>query len=179
VHFKNLSYLNRKGPRYIRQRDNYSCAAVALLNADKWRGKKVTYSDLPKYRKVLSVDNKRGPSAKKLHDFLMQDPVIKYYFESPTLKEVDSILERNGILYTICLDRGSSKSKSLIKMHAFLITSKTRKGYKCIGVYSASHTITFLSRNRLSRILRRKSKTFDVKSKAWPIYKKEENLDTV
>jgi hypothetical protein len=33
----------KKAPRYARQRDSYSCAAIALLNSLKWAGYDVSY----------------------------------------------------------------------------------------------------------------------------------------
>jgi hypothetical protein len=40
-------------PAYIKQRDRISCAAVALMNAHLFQGKRVTYKDLAKYRKAV------------------------------------------------------------------------------------------------------------------------------
>ncbi len=39
--------------RYCKQRDRYSCGALALLNIDKFFGRPVTYKDLPKYKKLV------------------------------------------------------------------------------------------------------------------------------
>ena len=42
--------------RFCKQRDRYSCGAVALLNIDKFFGSRATYQDLPKYRKLVNCD---------------------------------------------------------------------------------------------------------------------------
>jgi len=39
--------------RFCKQRDGYSCGAVAALNVDKVRGCRVTYHDLPYYRDLV------------------------------------------------------------------------------------------------------------------------------
>jgi hypothetical protein len=42
--------------RYLRQRDQYSCSAIALLNLDKWRGIRVTQKNLAQYKKLCHAD---------------------------------------------------------------------------------------------------------------------------
>jgi hypothetical protein len=39
--------------RYCKQRDKYSCGAIALLNIDKFFGRQITYQDLPKYKELV------------------------------------------------------------------------------------------------------------------------------
>lgn len=39
--------------RFCKQRDRYSCGAIAALNIDKFRGCRVTYEDLPYYRDLV------------------------------------------------------------------------------------------------------------------------------
>ncbi len=39
--------------RFCKQRDKFSCGAVALLNADKFFGRRVTYRSLPLYKKLV------------------------------------------------------------------------------------------------------------------------------
>ncbi len=46
--------------RYCKQRDQYSCGALALLNIDKFFGRRVTYKDLPKYRKLVNCHRVTG-----------------------------------------------------------------------------------------------------------------------
>ena len=43
--------------KYVKQRDQYTCGPVALLNLDKWRGLSPTYKDLPRYKRLCKTDS--------------------------------------------------------------------------------------------------------------------------
>ena len=45
--------------RFCKQRDNYSCGAIAALNVDKVRGYRVTYHDLPYYQDLVRCQKER------------------------------------------------------------------------------------------------------------------------
>ncbi len=46
--------------RFCKQRDRYSCGAVALLNVDKFFGYQVTYKDLAYYRDLVGCKKEQG-----------------------------------------------------------------------------------------------------------------------
>lgn len=46
--------------RFCKQRDRYSCGAVALLNIDKFFGRRVTYQALPFYKKLVKCGQPYG-----------------------------------------------------------------------------------------------------------------------
>jgi len=46
--------------RFCKQRDKYSCGAVALLNIDKFFGRPVTYQALPFYRMLVNCSQAHG-----------------------------------------------------------------------------------------------------------------------
>lgn len=46
--------------RFCKQRDRFSCGPIALLNADKFFGLKVTYRHLPAYRLMLKCESVHG-----------------------------------------------------------------------------------------------------------------------
>jgi hypothetical protein len=48
------------GPRFLGQRDSYQCGPVALLNLHKWRSRKVTRRDLPRYTALLGCCRRHG-----------------------------------------------------------------------------------------------------------------------
>lgn len=48
------------GPRFLGQRDRYRCGPIALLNLHKWRGRKVTRRDLPRYTALLGCCRRHG-----------------------------------------------------------------------------------------------------------------------
>lgn len=171
MRFKNLSYLNRKGPRYVEQRDDYACSAFALLNTDKWLGEKVTLKDLSKYKEMLGISKTSIPTIGSIAKYFKQKNIN--YFQWPKLRNLDTVLDNGGILYTLHIKYNK------IDAHAFLITKRTEHGYQCVNLYK-EHVISFVSRKQMASILRRKSKYTKMTSYAWPIYKKEEkNIATV
>jgi len=46
--------------RFCKQRDKYSCGAIALLNIDKFFGHRATYQDLPRYQELVKCGRPHG-----------------------------------------------------------------------------------------------------------------------
>jgi hypothetical protein len=88
-------------PRYLRQRDLYSCGVIALLNALKWAGYNITYrKDFDKAKRAC----KCTPDGVYPNDF---DVAIRRYkklivlpdehsFEAPSIKLLDEHLALGG-----------------------------------------------------------------------------------
>jgi hypothetical protein len=67
--------------RYCKQRDSYSCAAIAVLNLLKWQDLKFTYRDLPTIRKQLKTVPGTGTSLYQIIPFFVKNSYrIKYKF---------------------------------------------------------------------------------------------------
>jgi len=90
-------------PRYVRQRDQYRCGPIAILNALKWAGAKVSSSDYLDYLTALSVC---GPSPRgtwhKTFDRALRVAGEDFYsvrrIYYPTLGEIESHLQDGGAI---------------------------------------------------------------------------------
>jgi hypothetical protein len=56
--------------RFCKQRDQYSCGPIALLNVDKFYGNQVTYADLPYYKKLVDCDPSQGTRTRSMSQVL-------------------------------------------------------------------------------------------------------------
>ena len=62
--------MNRNKIRFCKQRDQYSCGPVALLNVDKFYGKQVTYANLPHYKKLVDCSHPNGTRTRSMSNVL-------------------------------------------------------------------------------------------------------------
>lgn len=87
--------------RYIKQRDKYNCAPVALLNALKWVNEDVTYKSLKQLRKACKC-TKPGGGTRSNHftTALRKDKrlVLSRTVKQPTLKEIDTWVEKGNVV---------------------------------------------------------------------------------
>ncbi len=90
-------------PRYVKQRDHFRCGPVAILNALKWAGAKVSSSDYLDYLTELSAC---GPPPRGTW-FKTFDRALRVAGESfysvrriyyPTLGEIESHLQDDGAI---------------------------------------------------------------------------------
>lgn len=109
-------------PRYIRQKDNYSCGPVALLNALKWAGrtKGVSYAELPTWRNICRTDRKAGTSFANLFHAARMLPLIEAKKAKPMVRllDIDAHLAHGGAVIL------GSVSEPMGGFHWFLITGK-------------------------------------------------------
>lgn len=83
--------------RYITQRDEYSCGAIALANAMKWAGERISWKESANsIRKMCRTNTEHGTWFRDL------DRVIKRYFKNVefrwnlSLEEMDDHLRSGG-----------------------------------------------------------------------------------
>ena len=109
-------------PRYIRQRDNYSCGPVALLNALKWAGatKGTSYDTLPSWRNICKTTRRRGTSFTDLFHAARMLPLIGARKARPKVKlaDIDAHLRHGGAVIL------GSFSERMSGFHWFLVTGK-------------------------------------------------------
>jgi hypothetical protein len=109
-------------PRYIRQRDNYSCGPVALLNALKWAGrtKGTSYDTLPSWRSACGTTRKLGTSFINLFRAAKMLPVLGTRKAKPRVRlaDIDAHLKHGGAVIL------GSVSEPMGGFHWFLITEK-------------------------------------------------------
>ena len=90
-------------PRYVRQRDQYRCGPIAILNALKWAGARVSSSDYLDYLTELAVC---GPSPRgtwhKTFDRALRVAGEDFYsvrrIYYPTLGEIEFHLQDDGAI---------------------------------------------------------------------------------
>lgn len=108
-------------PRYVRQRDNYSCGPVAMLNAMKWAGATwLRYVDLPSFRSLCRTDRRRGTSFTGMVRAARHMPVLGARRAKPKVKlaDIDAHLGHGGAVIL------GSVSEPMGGFHWFLVTGK-------------------------------------------------------
>jgi len=109
-------------PRYIRQRDNYSCGPVALLNALKWAGatKGTSYETVPSWRDACRTTRRRGTSFTDLFRAARMLPLIGARKARPKVKlaDINAHLRHGGAVIL------GSVSEPMGGFHWFLVTGK-------------------------------------------------------
>lgn len=61
ISIRNISYKNKKAPRYLKQRNNYSCGVILMLNLLKNFGYNYTYRDYRTFEKLLHCSKDGTP----------------------------------------------------------------------------------------------------------------------
>jgi hypothetical protein len=109
-------------PRYIRQRNNYSCGPVALLNALKWAGatKGTSYEMVSYWCEACRTTKRMGTSFIDLFRAARTLPLIGARKARPKVKLIDinAHLRHGGAVIL------GSFSESMNGFHWFLVTEK-------------------------------------------------------
>lgn len=154
-------------PRYVRQRNNYSCGPVALLNALKWAGRKCSYKDLCAIQAQCRTTKQGTPFldmvyAARLYkgDFSV---VARHHV---TLAKIDAHLKNGGIVIL-----GSvSTLRSADNYHYFLITEKVglkhESSYRAVN-FDKRATLRLVSSKLIKEGMRRAA-AMDVDRKGRP-----------
>jgi hypothetical protein len=87
-------------PRYIRQRDNFSDRPIALMNAQKWAGMKVSYADLQTWRDACQVSRRwsSGANPVKMARLARTMPFAVRLRCRVTLADIDTQLKSGGLV---------------------------------------------------------------------------------
>jgi len=78
--------------RYIRQRDEYSCGPVAIVNAMKWLGFHTTAADLPRLKEECYTEVGSGTWPPDLNRAICRNISRARWIKSPTLPQLDHYL---------------------------------------------------------------------------------------
>lgn len=142
--------------RWIKQRDQYSCGVVAVINALKWAGYNATYNKDFKRLKKACKCTFEGTFVEDL------DRVIRSYkglivlpedepMSAPSIKLVDDCLGAGGAIIISYI----AKSKGEISVsHLTLCIGKSGKRYVFINDSSRGKTVTKHSRAAFIKMLR-------------------------
>lgn len=126
--------------RYIKQRDTYSCGSVAVINALKWAGYKITYNSHIKRIKKLTRNNIDGVRNEDMIKALRKYKGIKATFKrSISLKEANKQLEKGNSLI-IGFDYRDKYNEWC--GHSIFVASKIDKQYKVVNDFEAT-ALTF------------------------------------
>lgn len=109
-------------PRYIRQRDNYSCGPVALLNALKWAGatRGTSYATLPSWRDTCRTTRREGTRFTDLFRAARMLPLLGARKAKPRVRlaDIDAHLRHGGAVIL------GSVSEPMGGFHWFLVTER-------------------------------------------------------
>lgn len=170
--------------RFIKQRDKYSCGAIALMNTLKWLGHKsgLTYKDLPLWRCLCKTSLINGTSARDLL-FAFKDlsrlskkasGLRGYNFKvrsikNAKLKEIDlSIDAGRAVVIATTVPTG---------WHWILIIGRTNKTYKIIN-YNSGPTIQNIRRCVIDLSMRKARNNRDKYPYAIIISKQKHKVNT-
>lgn len=111
--------------RYYKQTDNKSCGPIAVMNAIRWAGGKVTRKDLPKFQKACRCSEK-GTYPHRLNIVLKKQKHFScYWLVQPPKVILDMHLRDGGA----AIVRNTWREKDGHRGHYFLITKKSKKTY--------------------------------------------------
>jgi hypothetical protein len=123
-------------PRYVKQRDLYSCGPIAVANALKWAGKDISYKKHHKgFKRLCGAHNIKGVRPRNLEKALKVagkglfsiTPVCK-----PKLEEIDKHLSGNGciVLSYAWTERKVEENVTIVYVngHYINILDKTSNG---------------------------------------------------
>ncbi|MFA5024119.1 MAG: C39 family peptidase [Patescibacteria group bacterium] len=137
--------------RYVKQRDEYSCGPIAILNAMKWLGKPVTYKDLARLKDICCCRSPNGTWPKVI-SVVLKILKIKYLYKAkPSIKEIDKHLDDGGSILLV-------HYYNITRGHYVLCIGKTEKYYTLIND-GMNNTITRCHKNTMKKMLHTKHKT--------------------
>jgi hypothetical protein len=92
----------RPQPKYLRQRDDFSCGPIALMNVLKWAGYNITYKDHTRFVKMCKC-SKTGTFSDAFDDALRRYTKLMVLpddgpFPAPKIELVDECLAVGGVV---------------------------------------------------------------------------------
>lgn len=124
-------------PRYVKQRDKFSCGPVAIMNILKWSGERFSYQEtIDLFRKLCECNNPRGTNhpnfdkalravTKRLGGFHVRR------VHNPKLPEVEKHLREEGV---VILNYFWRNEKEGAYRHFTLLTSVSETGKSFLTV---------------------------------------------
>jgi len=143
-------------PRFVKQRDKYSCGYVALINMKKAFGHRSTLKDIKKYKSQLPFKEKltSGLSFFQIEYLIKDDPILNKYFVgkifNPKLKD----LEHFSKLGCACIITTANERSG----HYSLFLGKHSSEYALVNHFRNT-TVAFVKKKKMSAILKKKKKT--------------------
>ena len=104
--------------RYIKQRNRFSCAVIAIINARKWQGQKLSYCSC--YKHYSKINDSWWDLWQEISNLGAEIDI------HPTVKKIEKILnsEKSVLVYSKCRHDA----------HLYNIVKHTKKSFLCLNV---------------------------------------------
>jgi hypothetical protein len=149
--------------RYVKQKNDYSCGILAVINALKWAGYSYTYDQLYAILKdLLKTDKESGTVDTNLHKVLKLFSSGRFnvtYKKSISYKYLNSMIEQgNAAILLTCLYNHHNEA-----LHYYLIIGKDGDKFVTVNLFSDTNVKVsinkkdiklFLSKSRLKRYIK-------------------------
>lgn len=89
----------KKTIRYVKQRDDYNCGPIAIVNVLKWAGLPLTYGSMHIFNQLMKTSLRRGTRRSEISSVLkLFKEVISFrHKKEPTLDDIRNHLDKGGI----------------------------------------------------------------------------------
>jgi hypothetical protein len=132
--------------RYCLQRDHYSCGPVALLNADKFFGRRVAYRHLPRYSKRVRCQKGVGTRCKDMSKVLGRA-------KRKSWKKAKQFLKDGGCI--VVQDKYTGYDG-----HFYLIVTNYCGDIGMVNYYRNSYSAIHITPQRAARLLKIANRTW-------------------
>lgn len=116
--------------RWLRQRTNWSCVPVAVINILKWAGHRVTHRDL-RYWQRRTKQNATGASLANYEKVLRSLPVRMRKSGQPRIPDIDRWLRQDKIV----LLRSAWLRGDKVARHVFLLVARSSHHFYCVNLH--------------------------------------------
>lgn len=161
--------IKRQKIRYLKQRDQFRCGPIAIINVLKWAGLPATYKTIDLFSIIMRTNENKGTKRLEITKALkLFDPVIKFKHKNkPTSDDIRNHLDSNRI--ALVLIRWIDEKKKA-HGHYFVIDRVSNNNFNCINYSEDLLTESPISLDSMDVILHiiAKGRT----SKAWLIEKR-------
>lgn len=135
-------------PRYLKQRDQFSCGPIAIINAAKWAGRHLTYADLRAISTACGCVSPTGTRQRGI-DGVLRTLCRVTYCCNPTKDRLDKHLKAGGAaVVNFGIDRGD-------EWDGHYVFVPERLGMCYVVVNDGTTTKCYTNRTFLTRCWRR------------------------
>lgn len=147
--------------RFCRQRDKYSCGPVALLNIDKFFGRRVTYQHLPRYSKRTKCKPVTGTKTKIMSKILGRATRRSW-------KKAKQFLTDGGCIVVLSQWEVNGEQMG----HFYLMVTNYCNDIGVVNLYRDIYTAIRVTPQRAARILKTAERTWYVSKPVYPRHPK-------
>ena len=147
--------------RYLRQRDNYNCGPVAIINALKFFGERATQKDISRIAKIVNCKSPHGTSPKNMNKGI--NKIFKCEkMEDPTMRDIDQILlNGNPVILNYLIQENGERWG-----HYIFIPRRETDGFIIINE-NKNRTVDLVNRTTISKWLKLKKNKIHTYPRIW------------